>query len=286
LNVPWPITRYSRRSIFWIPDCQDIEMPAFFSDTEIQQRFESRREAISASRAIFFSSFTARNVFADNFGEIRNIAGVIRFTISPNEEGDLTTASRPSSCADCLSDGFFYLPNQWWIHKNHEYALNEFLQYRKRGGKRHLILTGSEDDYRWPGYRQKISNLVSMDTGIHNRGFVDRAEQKALFVYSEALIQPSLYEGWSASIEEALSYGTPIISSNIPILREQLQGCADVEYFEALKPGDLVNLLFAPPSKLNLEQVLMRREFRWERFVSDFRNTLEKADNFIRNAGI
>jgi glycosyltransferase involved in cell wall biosynthesis len=39
--------------------------------------------------------------------------------------------------------------------------------------------------------------------------------------YSIALINPSLFEGWSSTVEEAKSLGKRIILSDIPIHREQ-----------------------------------------------------------------
>jgi glycosyltransferase involved in cell wall biosynthesis len=43
---------------------------------------------------------------------------------------------------------------------------------------------------------------------------------------STALINPSLFEGWSTTVEEAKSTGTPMILSDLGVHREQAEGMA------------------------------------------------------------
>ena len=43
----------------------------------------------------------------------------------------------------------------------------------------------------------------------------------ALMRYSVAVINPSLFEGWSTTVEEAKSLGKSILLSDIPVHREQ-----------------------------------------------------------------
>jgi glycosyltransferase involved in cell wall biosynthesis len=40
--------------------------------------------------------------------------------------------------------------------------------------------------------------------------------------YSQAIIQPSLFEGWSTVIEDAISLQVPVIASDLPVNIEQL----------------------------------------------------------------
>ena len=52
-------------------------------------------------------------------------------------------------------------------------------------------------------------------------GLVSYADLIGLMRYSTALINPSLFEGWSTTVEEAKSLGKTIILSDIPVHREQ-----------------------------------------------------------------
>ena len=55
-----------------------------------------------------------------------------------------------------------------------------------------------------------------------------------------AIIQPSLFEGWSTVVEDARALGRPIIASDIPVHREQLG--KDATFFS---PHDVKSLAAA-----------------------------------------
>jgi glycosyltransferase involved in cell wall biosynthesis len=55
---------------------------------------------------------------------------------------------------------------------------------------------------------------------IRHLGFVAESEKKALLVACEALIYPSLYEGFGLPVLEAMAAGAPVITSNISSLPE------------------------------------------------------------------
>jgi glycosyltransferase involved in cell wall biosynthesis len=274
LNFPWPLSGLENRSMHWIPDCQDIEMPEMFMSDEIRRRDESRTVAIKRNRAIFFSSQTARNVFVKAYGEIGNLAGVIRFTSMPAYEQAPGASNLELECRDCETHGYFYLPNQWWKHKNHVYAIEEFMEYRNQGGRRHLIMTGEAKDYRWPSYISELTKLVSSRDFIHYLGLVDRPHQQNLYRECVAVIQPSLYEGWSTSIEEALYFGAPIIGSNLPVLREQLAGTHEFRLVEVREKGELLSALLLPPMRDSSVDLKARHGLRWQRFKNDMLKTL------------
>lgn len=56
-----------------------------------------------------------------------------------------------------------------------------------------------------------------------------------------AVINPSLMEGWSTTVEEAKSLGAPLILSDIPVHREQASTIAD--FFDAQSPASLAQVL-------------------------------------------
>ena len=60
-----------------------------------------------------------------------------------------------------------------------------------------------------------------LKTDPFSRGYA-RAEQLLLMKYAQAVIQPSLFEGWSTVIEDAISLQVPVIASNLPVNIEQL----------------------------------------------------------------
>jgi len=277
LNFPWPLNVFEIRSMFWIPDCQDIELPEMFTARERISRERGRSKAIKRNRAIFFSSQNALQVFVKNYGETKNIAGVVRFTTTPIEHNVQGNTNFDFQCDACKIHGFFYLPNQWWKHKNHLFAIEEFLEYRNTGGKKHLILTGEARDYRWPDYISDLMSLVQRHDSIHSLGLIERSAQQELYRRCTTVLQPSLYEGWSTTIEEALYFGAPIIATDLPVIREQVAGVEEVVLIDVAKKGQLCAALMLPPVRNPQLDLRVRYELRWERFKMDLLETLKSG---------
>jgi glycosyltransferase involved in cell wall biosynthesis len=63
----------------------------------------------------------------------------------------------------------------------------------------------------------------------------------ALMRTSTALINPSRFEGWSTTVEEAKSFGAPMILSDIEVHREQTDGTS--RYFGVDDPEALADHL-------------------------------------------
>jgi glycosyltransferase involved in cell wall biosynthesis len=196
-----------------------------------------------------------------------------------NFEKEIEDNGQSFPCNGCAENGFFYLPNQWWLHKNHKWALESFMEYQHSGGRAHLILTGVESDYRWPNYS---ADSIFSDLKIknaHRLGFVTRSLQRKLYLNAIATIQPSSYEGWSTTIEEALALGSPIIASNISSNVEQLIDCKDAQLIESNSVTDLVTAFHSPPKKIkDVELITSRHSWRWQRFLDDLEGIVVRGD--------
>ncbi len=55
---------------------------------------------------------------------------------------------------------------------------------------------------------------------IHLLGYIQPEEKEQLLAHAEALLYPSLYEGFGLPILEAMSYGTPVITSRVSSMPE------------------------------------------------------------------
>jgi hypothetical protein len=70
-------------------------------------------------------------------------------------------------------------------------------------------------------------------------GFIDRAEQLLILKNSIAVIQPSLFEGWSTVVEDCKAQNHNIILSSLPVHKEQISEGAI--FFNPYEPQDLAN---------------------------------------------
>jgi glycosyltransferase involved in cell wall biosynthesis len=80
-------------------------------------------------------------------------------------------------------------------------------------------------------------NLVSLD-------YVSEEMYRALLSRSQALIMPSLMEGFGLPVDEAMRAGIPVLCSDIPVFREvvALAG-GEATWFDPASPGDIARAL-------------------------------------------
>ena len=86
--------------------------------------------------------------------------------------------------------------------------------------------------------------------------------------YSQAVLQPSLFEGWSTVIEDAISLQVPVVASNLPVNIEQLG--RDGIYFDPHNPDELASILFDYPER-NLNDI----------FYEDYKTRVKNAANSL-----
>jgi glycosyltransferase involved in cell wall biosynthesis len=96
---------------------------------------------------------------------------------------------------------------------------------KKKGTIINLVCTGNIVDYRNESYANEILQMLT-DYKIRSQvfllGLIPRLDQLALYRKSTAMIQPSLNEGWSTSVEEAKALGKDILTSDIEVHKEQI----------------------------------------------------------------
>jgi glycosyltransferase involved in cell wall biosynthesis len=277
-NIPLPVSRLAKHSFFWIPDLQDLELPEMFTRAQIRQRKEQRESAIKNKYVIYFSSEHARKIFS-KFHTSQNEYGLLRFSVFPSTLRDYSTS--PLDCRYCHENGYFYFPNQWWKHKNHIMTLNAYHKYKSEGGKLHFVLSGSKDDYRWPSYYKSVEQIIELDNNcVHNLGFLERSSQLSVLFNARSVLQTSLYEGWSTTIEEGLVSGKILIVSNLPVFVEQCKYEDNVIFVNPMSIDSLVKGMF----QVDSFKTTQRDSFwRWARFESDFKQLLEIAKSSLEN---
>ncbi len=149
---------------------------------------------------------------------------------------------------------YFYLPNQYWMHKNHKVVLNAllYLKNKKKLKNIFVVSTGSKEEHRNTKYFYEIEKFIG-DNNLYKYykylGTVSFKEVLSLMYHSVAVIQPSKFEGRSSTVEQAKSMGKKILLSNIGIHKEQnpLRG----KYFSPDNFNQLSSLLVQSLIKYN-----------------------------------
>jgi glycosyltransferase involved in cell wall biosynthesis len=243
-------------NIQWIPDFQHLHLPEMFSKKEIKYRNREFAKIAKEADVVLLSSYNAYNDFVKFFPEYKTKGYVLHFVsyIDPKVY-ELTDNMRNEIFKKYnLPEKYFYLPNQFWKHKNHIVVLKALAILKKKGiNDIHVICTGNTLDYRNPDYFDYLLQYIQNNDLTDNfsiLGLVDYLELICLMRYSLALLQPSLFEGWSSTVEEAKSIGKNCILSNLPVHIEQ--NPSDSIYFNPHDAEELAAILESENRKNNL----------------------------------
>jgi glycosyltransferase involved in cell wall biosynthesis len=209
--------------LFWIPDLQEAFFPQFFSEQEIVFRKALQAFILNNKYSVVFSSKNALGHFHELYGKQNCNEFVLNFAVTHQSIDHLDKEKVLNKFG--IDRPFFFSPNQFWVHKNHMIILQALVELKKHHENILVVFSGKESDYRNPDYFNSIKLFVSennLDKHVMFLGFIDRAEQLLLIRESIAVIQPSLFEGWSTVIEDAKAFDKFIIASDIEVHQEQL----------------------------------------------------------------
>jgi glycosyltransferase involved in cell wall biosynthesis len=209
-------------SIVWIPDFQELTFPEFFSRRELASR---RRNAVGCDRHASTVLLSSESALADlrRMGIGAVDTAVLPFVATvPSAHESLTLEQLRTKYG--LADKFFHLPNQFWIHKNHIVVLRALAVLREQGKTLQVVATGNAADPRQPDYFSSLME-TARQLGVHDLfkplGVVPYQDLMSLMRHAVAVINPSKFEGWSTTVEEAKSMGKAIVLSDIAVHREQ-----------------------------------------------------------------
>jgi glycosyltransferase involved in cell wall biosynthesis len=236
-----PFITNMKNKVYWIPDLQDKYYPEFFSINECNARESQRKELLRNNEHIVFSSGNAMKDFEKFYGRL-NHGHVMHFAAASGV--NQWPAKNELREKYSLNNSFFYSPNQFWKHKNHEVVIEAVRLLKQKGVPVQVAFSGREEDPRHADYTKGLKEMVrsyGLDNEVRFLGFIDREDVYGLMKHAVAVIQPSLFEGWSTVIEDALLVGAPVIASDLEVNREQASGMAS--FFKPGNPGELATLI-------------------------------------------
>jgi glycosyltransferase involved in cell wall biosynthesis len=224
LSHSWHFDHASNtRTIEWIPDLQHRHLPAFFSDVERRTRDRHYRRAIRSSAALVVSSHAALNDLREFDPAAAEKSHVLQFVAHPDVHATRTVRHELELKYQIRGE-YFHLPNQFWAHKNHRIVV-EALGLLKTSGLNPLVLcTGLTVDHKRPEFFESLMSFaraMRVEDQFRPLGVVPREDLYGLMEHSVSVINPSFFEGWSSTVEEAKALGKRIILSKLPVHIEQ-----------------------------------------------------------------
>lgn len=241
--------RLQAATLAWMPDFQHRRLPHLFSRSGRMRREIGFRAQIGSGRTIMLSSATAERDCINFYPSARSRTRIARFSAPRRTQLSPADASARVRAMG-IDERFFFVPNQLWVHKNHAILIDAAEQLRKRGDRSLIIATGHGIDPRAPELRGQLTERIAalgLGDQIRILGGVPYGDVQAMTLAATAIINPSRFEGWSTTVEEAKANGTPLILSDIDVHREQAVG--DSTFFSPDDADTLANLIADRPSR-------------------------------------
>lgn len=211
-------------TIGWIPDFQHRRLPGFFDRKELVARDRRFKRLCNNCTTIVLSSEDAQKDLWEFDSSAFDKSKVLRFVSWFEEPRAGMNELRLLHERYMISGAYFHLPNQFWAHKNHRVVVDALAMLKARGQRVCVIATGHTNDLRQPNFFNNLTKHIAAQ-GVADEfrvlGLVPYADLAVLMRHSVAVINPSLFEGWSTTVEEAKSMGKKVLLSDIPVHREQ-----------------------------------------------------------------
>ena len=228
------------------------------------------------------SSEDARRDCESFYPASRGSTHVVRFAVQPRPHEEQQARAVVDRYG--LPRRFFFLPNQFWQHKNHECVIRALHILKERGKSMVIAVTGKQENRFDPQLFPRLMNMVdtwNLRQEFRALGLIPFEHVSALMHTCAALINPSRFEGWSTTVEEAKSFGVPMLLSSIAVHKEQAEGSAT--FFDPNSPEQLADVLsnFNPLSASERGNALRAgtsdTEQRVQRFADEFCALIERA---------
>lgn len=224
----WPVARPNTndgwRAAAWIPDLQHKFYPQYFgffrrNFRELRIRWVLRNAtdlAVSSGDVESHFSRFYRLKSSLRIHVLRFVSGIDNVVLPP-KEALINKYGLPSE--------YFIVSNQFTNHKNHHVLVRALMRLKERSADSVIVCTGKTDFAGNEAYISSLRKAISegkLENNFRMLGIIPRADQLGLLKHARAVIQPSLFEGWSTVIEDAKTLSVPVIAADLPVNREQL----------------------------------------------------------------
>ncbi len=240
----------------WFPDLQHKFFPQFFDKKRLWLRELRLKITLKNASDLVVSSFDTVNHFKRFYPlpeklriHVLQFVSVLDGYTSPDINSILVKYQIPGE--------YFIVSNSFLKHKNHKVVLGALKVLKQTNRKVNIVFTGKMEVYPTSEHINELRSIVTengLESSVSFLGVIPREDQLCIMKHARAVLQPSKFEGWNTTIEDAKSMQLPVIASGIEVHKEQL-GAAGT-YFNPEDPAELAKTLiqYQPPAGKEIYQ--------------------------------
>ncbi|HNP34082.1 MAG TPA: glycosyltransferase family 1 protein [Flavobacterium sp.] len=255
LDAIFPMHDYPVKSkldaklVSWYADLQHMYYPQFFTKRKRLERNARIKLILKNSKDLVVSSQAVKDDFIKFFKLPKTLNVHIYHFVSIIEGLPDMTFDEIRAKYN-LPEHYYMISNQFHKHKNHKVVFEAVAELKKKGIEVSIGITGRFPDQPDSPYMQELHDIINKNNlkkSIKFLGLIPRGDQLLLMKYCKAILQPSLFEGWSTVIEDAKSLQVPVIAANLDVNIEQLQEKGT--YHEPHNVAQLVSIMENYPNR-------------------------------------
>ncbi|MBN1386936.1 MAG: glycosyltransferase family 4 protein [Bacteroidales bacterium] len=246
----FPVKNKTRAKVVaWYADLQHKYYPEFFSRLTIIHRNIRLYFMLKNASDLIVSSEAVKNDFHKFYKPRKDLKFHVYHFTSINDDYlnlDINELRKKYN----LPEKYFLISNQFHKHKNHRVLLLALAKLKEMGINKHFAITGKFPRDSDSPYLKELYRLIEdnkLQDHISLMGIIPRGDQIKIMEHAQAVLQPSLFEGWSTVIEDAISLQVPVIASNLPVNIEQLKD--NGVYFDPHDADELASILSKYPDR-------------------------------------
>ncbi len=179
-----------------------------------------------------------------------------------------------------LNSKYFLSIGRLEERKNTARIVEAFVEAKRKSGFPHKLVLAGKPGTGYENIQKIIDSNPDSAKDIIFPGYIDESDLNDLLSGAEALVYPSLYEGFGITALEAMAAGTPVITSNISSLPEVAGDSALLVNPESLDEISAAMIKIYEDAKyrsLLVQRGLARaKEFNWQNTATQILNILEE----------
>ena len=261
VHIPYPdhYAAFNCPTVVSLFDLQHRHYPEFFGAHLLKWREITYGEAFArALRVVTPSEFVRKDVAS-------------KYAISPEKisvvglKATVTDGASPSReemdvfvTENKIPERFCLFPAVNYVHKNHIRLLHAVKRLKDEGNLTHRVVCTGAKKLNWPQIEIELDKL-GLREDVLFLGYVENKFLKGLLERATFLIFPSLFEGGTQSILDALEAGLPVACSDI-LTNQEYAGDAAL-YFDGLNETSIYDAMKKISTDSTLRQQLAKKGF-------------------------
>ncbi|MGH7218323.1 MAG: glycosyltransferase family 4 protein [Candidatus Microsaccharimonas sp.] len=204
----------------------------------------------------------------------------------PSDESFFTIASKEQISA--VKEKYKISPDKKYLYfignleprKNLKTLIEAYRLLPKEAKDEYSLILAGGKGWKTEETQQALDEAIKAGEDIKHLGFIDQKDSPVLYQGASLFVMPSLYEGFGMPVLEAMASGTPVVASDIPVLREvgsTYASYANPHSPESFKDAILEALTKPTPKRSDLQKNVTR--YSWEDNV----NKIIKATNSLNS---